>query len=295
MKLTGIMPPLVTPFNADGSIAYDLLRANILKYNSLSLSGYVVLGSSGEFVYLTEDEKVKVFGFVKENAASDKLLVAGTGCESLVDTVRLTNRAADAGADVALVITPNFFKNAMTEEVFYHYYLEVAEQSKIPVLLYSVPVNTAVEIKPAVVARLAAHPNIIGMKDSAGNVAQIGEHILAARNQDFAVFTGSANVLFPALALGAAGGILALANIAPEVCLEIDAAVRAGDIVKARELQLRMISVNLAITARFGVAGMKKAMNLLGYQGGVPRKPLLPLAADKEEQLRDILVRANLI
>ncbi len=295
MKLNSIMPPLITPFHDDGSVAFDMVKANIEKYNSVNLGGYVSLGSNGEFVYLTEDEKVQLFTVVKETAASGKLLIAGTGCESLLATVRLTNRAADAGADAALVITPNFYKNAMTEKVLYNFYVDVAEQSKIPVILYSMPANTGIEIKPSLVARLAGHPNIIGIKDSSGNVAQLGEHILASQGESFSVLVGTAGILYPALALGVAGAVLALANIAPEACLEIADAVQQGYLEKARELQLKMIPVNKAVTAQFGVPGLKKAMDMLGYQGGVPRKPLLPLAPDKEEQLRTILVKANLL
>ncbi len=223
-----------------------------------------------------------------------KVLVAGTGCESTRQTIALTRQAARLGADVALLLTPHYFDSKMTSDSLVHHFLAVAEASPIPVLLYNVPKFTHVDMDAATVARAARHPNIVGLKDSSGNITKLAD-IVRQTPPDFQVLAGSAGFFFAALTLGAVGGVLALANIAPQQCVDIYRLYQAGRWDEAAELQRRMIPVNAAVTARFGIAGLKSALDMLGYYGGPVRAPLLNLSADEREALRDILVQGELL
>ncbi len=290
----GVFAPIPTPFEGIG-ISFSRLAENIARWNQTRLAGLVVLGSNGEFVLLDEDEKVALVARVRELTAPTKKVVAGTGCESTRATVRLTKACARAGADAVLVVTPHYYKGSMTDAALERFYLDVAEASPVPVLLYNMPRSTGLNLAPALVARLAkAHPNIVGVKDSAGDIAQIAETVRLAP-PGFSVFAGSASFLLATLALGGVGGTLALANIAPNECCAIYEHWQAGQLEQARELQLRLLPVNQAVTARWGVPGLKSAMDRLGYYGGPPRPPLLPLDEDERIELRDILIAAGLL
>ncbi len=293
VDLHGIFPPIATPF-LDGKVAYDQLAANVEKWGRTGIHGFVVLGSNGEFVYLSEEEKRRVVETVARSAPAGELVIAGTGCESTEETLRLTRDCAERGAQAALVITPHFFGGRMSDAALARHYTSVADHSPIPIILYNVPKFTHLSLTASQVARLAEHPNIIGIKDSAGNVAQLGEYLNHVPD-DFSVLVGTAGVLFAGLSLGCAGGILALANIAPAPCVRIFQRVRQGRFAEARNLQLEMIPVNKAITATYGVAGLKAALDLLGYFGGDPRLPLLPLNDPEKSEIRNILRHARLL
>ncbi len=290
--LKGIYPPLTTPFVRD-VVGYNKLTENLQKYNQKDLSGYVVLGSNGESVFLTKDEKLKLISTVREHS-NKKTLIAGTGLESIKETIDLTNEAAKNGADYALIITPSFYKAAMNHKALLNYYTAVADSISIPLIIYSVTKFTNVNIEIETIAKLAVHPNIIGIKNSSENIAEINATIYNTP-KDFNVLVGTGSVLLYGLISGAVGGILALANIAPDECLKIFKLFSEGKLNEAEEIQSRMLAVNKAITATYGIAGLKASMGLLGYYGGQPRKPLQPLTSSKMKKLKPILLKAKLL
>ena len=292
IDLAGIFPPVVTPFKKE-EVAYDYLVENINKWNNSGLKGFVVLGSNGENVFLSEAEKIEVVKTVIKSRAKDKIIIVGSGCESARETIYLTNRLAASGAQAALIVTPFYYGGKMNDEALIKYYTVVADNAEIPVLLYNVPKFTGVNINPGVLSVLSKHPNIIGIKDSSGDVNQLGQYFNEV-DDNFNILVGTAGSLLGALTLGCKGGILALANIVPEKCVEIQQLIQAGKLSEAKALQLRMIPVNHATTTTYGISGLKYAMDLLGYRGGETRLPLLPLKQEEKEKIRNILVTAGL-
>ncbi len=292
MKLEGIYPPIATPFNADGEIYEAKVRHNVEKWNKTRLSGYVVCGSTGESVYLTTEEKTSLWRLVAEYAASDKLLMAGTGMESVRETVDLTNRAADLGYRAAMVRTPHYYKNLLNNtDAQVLYFRAVADQSLIPIMIYNWPQATGVDITPEAVARLAEHPNIIAIKESSGDLEKVLRMIREVR-PGFQVLVGSAPTLWPSLQVGAAGAVLAYANAAPYSAIAIWEAFRTRDDKAGLDWQNRIGHAAFLVTARYGIPGLKYAMELNGYYGGPPRLPLVPLPAaakaEIEEAFRDL-------
>jgi len=292
-KLSGIFPPIPTPF-IDGELAPDKLAFNISKWNETDFRGYVVFGSNGESVFLTRDEKVTLIESVKENAGPEKVIIAGTGSESIKDTISLTNEVADLGADYALIITPSYYKSEMKHDALVVYFTAIADAVKIPVILYNVPKFTGVDMQVETVAQLAVNSNIAGIKNSTENIRQLIEFV-SHTPDDFSVIAGTASVLYNGLISGATGGIIALANIAADDCVNIQKLVEAGKMPEALALQERLIPVNKAVTSQYGVAGLKAAMDMLGYFGGEPRVPLLPLKEGEKENIRRILSESDLL
>ena len=288
LNLKGIFPPLTTPFAADGSVELKALAANVQKYNRTGLAGYVVIGSTGESVYLSDDEKLRIWEAVRGAADTGKVLVAGTGCESTTETIALTQRAAGLGYHAALVRTPAYFKPQMTNAALERHFRAVADASPIPVLIYSVPQFTGLKVEASLVARLAEHPNIAGIKESSGDVKLVGD-MIALVPSEFQVLVGSASTLYPSMSLGAQGAILAVACALPELCVELYRAACAGDHARARALQQKLLEPTAAVTSRFGIAGLKFAMELRGYVGGAPRPPLLPLDDAARAEIKRIL------
>lgn len=272
IPLQGVIPPVATPFK-DEELDLKALQANLRTWNQTGLSGYLILGSNGESCYLSEAEKEAVLAAAAEAMAPDKLFMAGTGCESTRQTIGLTRRAAELGAHCALVLTPAYYKGQMTSEALEAHYQKVAEASPMPILLYNVPQFTGVNLAPALVAKLSAHANIAGIKDSSGNIGQLTEIIRLCR-PGFAVFVGSAPVFYPALCVGAVGGILAVANVVPELCVEIQRRHGLGDHQGALDLQRAINPLAALVTTGLGVGGLKLAMDLRGFQGGQVRSPL---------------------
>ena len=293
IDLKGIFPPVTTPFVND-QVAYDKLASNVEKYGRTGLKGIVVLGSNGEYVSLSEEEKRKVVETVVQATPDHMLVIAGTGCESTRETIRLTADCAAAGAHVALVVTPHYFGGKMSDAALINHFTMVADRSPIPIMLYNVPQFTHVNLTVNVVAELSRHPNIIGIKDSTGNVMQLGE-FLGQVDSDFSVLVGTASALYGALTLGCVGGVLALANVTPETCVKIQALIQEGDFKAAQQIQLKMIPVNKAVTAVFGIAGLKTALDMLGYFGGEPRAPLLPSSEETKQAIENILKQADLL
>jgi len=294
MSLNGVIPPIPTPFDQDSNVAYHALVANLGRWDRYELSGYVILGSNGETVYLSHEEKLRILRTAREAIPQNKLLIAGTGCESTGATIQLTRQAAEIGSDAALVITPHFYGGKMTADVLTSHYFSVADASPIPVLIYNVPKFTHIDLDARSVARMAEHPNIIGIKDSGGNITKLGD-IVRVTNSDFQVLAGSAGFFFPALALGAVGGIMAMANVAPQQAIDIYDLFKKRQLNEAAELQRRVLPVNAAVTTRFGVAGLKAALDMLGYYGGPVRPPLVNLENKDRKELVEILLMSGLI
>ncbi|MCS6815862.1 MAG: dihydrodipicolinate synthase family protein [Blastocatellia bacterium] len=291
--ISGLLPPIPTPFDEREQVAYDRFRSNIERWNRCGYSGYVVIGSNGEFVHLTESERWKVIETAREAIPGDMLLIAGASYNATREAVEFARRAASLRADALLVGTPHYYRDQITSVVLLDHYRRIADASPIPILLYNVPQFTGVAIAPEIVARLAEHPNIIGIKDSGGNLAVLAE-ILRLVPSDFNVLTGSAALLHAAMALGAKGGILAVGCIAAKMCLEIMRLAREGDAARAADLQLRLLPVARAVTTQFGISGLKAALDLLGFYGGPPRAPL-PVPDEKmRAEIRAILRASGL-
>ncbi|MCX8118770.1 MAG: dihydrodipicolinate synthase family protein [Desulfobacterota bacterium] len=291
MKLGGVIPPITTPFER-GNLSTKRLEENFKKWNRTGLSGYLVLGSNGEAVYLNEREKRKVIEVSRRSIPSSKVMIVGTGAESTRETIRLTNQAAQAGADYGLVVTPSYFKGSMKPQVLYDHFLAVADASKMGILLYNVPQFTGINLDAEWVAKLSLHPNIVGIKDSSGNIGQLSE-IVHLSKKGFAVFVGSAPVFFPALCVGAVGGILAVANAIPEECVRLFTLFKQGKWEEAAALQNRLTPLAKAVTVTYGIGGLKMAMDLNGYFGGDPRSPLKRPGKEVEEALRKLLDQAR--
>ncbi len=292
MKLQGIFPPIATPFDHNGDIYAAKVRHNVEKWNRTALGGYVVCGSTGESVMLTPDEKFSLFEMVAQHAASDKLLIAGTGVESVRETVWLTNRAAEMGYKAAMVRTPHYYKNLIARpEAQMLYYRSVADRSQIPLIIYNWPQTTGVDISAEAVAQLSEHPNIIAVKESSGNIEKVMQMIREVK-PGFQVLVGSAPTLWPSLLMGACGAILAYANAAPYSTIAIWEAYRTRDEAAGRDWQNRIARASWLVTVKHGIPGLKHAMDLNGYYGGPPRLPLCPAPPEArreiEEAFRDL-------
>ena len=284
MKLHGIFPPIATPFDHQGDLYKVKVQHNVEKWNRTGLGGYAVCGSTGESVYLTTEEKITLWEWVAQYAAPDKLLIAGTGVESVRETVCLTNRAAEMGYKVAMVRTPHYYKSLLNKpEAQMLYYRAVADQSKLPLMIYNWPQATGIDIMPEAVAALSEHPNIIAVKESSGSLEKVMQMIREVK-LGFQVLTGSAPTLAPCLAVGCVGGVLAFANAAPYALITIYEAHRTREAAAALDWQNRIARAAQLVTTRYGVPGLKYAMDLNGYYGGPPRLPLTPIqpAAQRE-------------
>jgi 4-hydroxy-2-oxoglutarate aldolase len=284
-RFTGIFTPIVTPFKSDDTLDETGLRRNVARWMSTSLTGLVVLGSNGEAAQLDDAEADRIVDIVRGDVPSNRPLIAGTGRESTRATIEATRRAASAGVDAVLVRTPSFFKSQMTTDVFVRHYTDVAEASPVPVMLYNVTMFTGVNLQPDAVERLAAHPNIVGMKESGNDIAQVAEFV-SRTPDDFTVLAGSATTFVHALWAGCDGAILALAALAPDACVELATLVREGRVDEARTLQRRLLPLARSVGGRYGVPGLKAALHLLGFASGPPRPPLRSAAPSTIDSIR---------
>ena len=294
MRIAGVLPPIATPFDDNGHLHKEALAENIRKWNDTGLAGYVVAGSNGESALLEFDEVIEALHVSRRAASADKLIIAGTGRQSTQATIRLTHAAADAGADAALVITPSFYGGQMTPAALIRHYETLADASPLPLIVYNVPKFTHLNIAPETVARLVHHENIVGIKDSAGNIGQIIDLVRVCA-PGFSIMMGNGPAFFSGLQAGASGGILALANVAPRECVEIWRLVGEGRHDQAREIHYRLMPVGRAVTSGYGIPGLKAALDHLGYHGGIPRPPLLPADEATREAIRAILAEAGLL
>ena len=297
INLDGLLLPITTPFREDESVDFAGLTANIKRWTEAGANGYVVLGSTGERVNLHEHEYLEVIEATRAVIPGTLTFIVGAGQQSTRATIKETERAAHAGAQALLIITPNYYRSAITQEVLIHHYSAVADNSPVPIILYSVPDLTGIRIEPETAARLSEHQNIIGMKDSSSDIIKFAEAVRTVRER-FALIVGNGTVFNEALQTGARGGILAVGCAVPEICLAVYRAVESGDLDRARALQQRLTPLARAVTATYGIGGLKAAMDMAGYVGGAVRAPLrLPneeARAEIRRLLRDVAVKPAL-
>ncbi len=292
-RLAGLYPPIPTPFEVEERIAFDKLASNLEQWAAQPIDGVVMPGSNSEAAFLSVAERIDIWRVCGEVLRSrGKRLIAGTGAETTAETIMLTTTAADLGAEAVLVLPPYFYKPALTPEVLLAHYRAVADASPLPILVYNVPAFTGIDFSVETMLALAEHPQIVGAKDSSSNVIKLAA-ILAAR-PDFQVFAGTGSALLPFLSLDAVGGIMALANIAAAPLRQLMDAFASGRLDAAREIQLRLVGINNAITTRFGVSGLKYAMDRVGLYGGPTRRPLLPLQPTQAQEIDRLLAAAQL-
>ena len=283
--------PFPTPFDAAESFDAGALRTNLTRWHATGVTGYVALGSTGERVHLDEREYLDVLAAARAFVPTSHLLIAGAGQQSVRHSILEVQRAARAGADAVLVITPHFYRAPRAQNSLVEYYTAVADSSPVPVILYSVPDLTGVVIAPETIAQLAAHANICGVKDSSSDIVGLAETIRLAP-AGFAVLTGNGPLLYAALNAGATGAILAAACVTPELAVAIFQAVMANDHTRARDLQRAFTPLARAVTTRFGIGGLKHALDLAAYAGGRVRAPLKAPNAEAQREIAELLADA---
>jgi len=289
--LEGCFPPIPTPFDANDRVDHDNLALNLEKWQKTPLNGFLVLGSNGEAVLLKREEKLDIWKTAGQAIDPDHLFIAGTGCNSTGETVELTEEAAHLGANAAMVVTPHYYKPRMDHKALVVHYTTIADKSPIPIILYNVPAFTGIDLSAGTIIELAQHPNIIGLKESSGNVVKMGEVVY--KSSHFQVLAGSGSFLLPALTVGAVGGVMALAAVAPRALAEIVECFQNAAMKRARDIQLGLIAANAAVTSRFGIPGLKAALDLIGMYGGPVRPPLLPLGKEQKATLEEIMREAG--
>jgi 4-hydroxy-2-oxoglutarate aldolase len=289
MNLRGVFAPIPTPFDRDERLDLEKFGAACARWAASALSGVVVLGSTGEAILLDEDESDHLIAFTRERWPSGRPFIVGAGRESTSATIAAVRRAARLDADAVLVRTPGFYKSQMTNDAFVRHYTAVADASPVPVLLYNFTAVTGVNLSPVAVSRLAAHPNIIGVKESSGDIAQMSD-LVAGTPDDFSVLAGSATTFYSSLCMGAVGGVLALSCILPDACVRLFELTREGRHAEAAALQHRIVPVAKLVGTLHGVPGLKAALQLAGCDVGVPRSPLAPVSAATMAALREALV-----
>lgn len=293
-KLPGVLLPITTPFSAE-VVDHAALRSNLYRWLTTGISGYVVLGSTGERVHLDDREYREVIetarGAVPVNPGGPAFIV-GAGQQSVAGTNKEIRTAAESRADAVLVITPHYYRAAITQETLVSFYTAVADASPVPVLLYSMPALTGIKIEPETIARLSEHQNIIGVKDSSNDLAGLATTVKLCP-PDFAVLTGNGTVFLEALRAGATGAILAVGCVVPEICVALFAAFNNGDEERANALQNKLTPLATAVTTRYGIGGLKAALDLADYQGGDVRAPLRAPAESARAEIATLLEAAR--
>ena len=291
-KLSGVFAPMTTPFDDQGKILLDKMAFNVQRLNSSRLRGYLVLGTNGEFRSLSTPEQMEALKAVVKTASPDKVIMAGTGAESTSVSIELCHQAAELGVHYGSLITPFFFAKKMSDSALINHFIQVAERSPIPVLLYNNPGVTGITMSTTVIKEVSSHPKIVGMKDSSpGNLSA---YILNGQ-PGFCLLAGSANFFFTGLLMGAVGGVLSLANAFPERCCRLYDLGVARNLEEGRELQFHLMKINQMVSGKYGVAGVKAAMDFVGFYGGPTRSPLTSLTVDEKKKLREGLVGAGLL
>lgn len=288
------MVPAVTAFTPSGNLDRSAFSANLCAHLGFGMSGVLVAGSSGEAALLDDVERGTLIKWAREIVPSDRWLLAGIGGESTRQTINRAKVAHSEGADAVLVVAPHYYLKRTTEAALSAHYNAIADASPLPVMLYNIPVFSQLVLSPALIHEMAEHPNVIGMKDSAGNLPVLAEY-LAASSDSFHVMSGSGVSTATALQSGAAGAILAVALYAGPTVLALYAAHQAGDAATAAQIQLRLIPLATDIAAAMGPAGIKGAMDVVGLSGGAPRSPLQPLSDDEWAIVRGRLETAGLL
>jgi 4-hydroxy-2-oxoglutarate aldolase len=291
-KMSGVFVPISTPFANDESVDYDALIFNLARYAHSGVLGYLALGSNGENRSLTEEEKLRVLSTIVSHKGAGQVVMACATYDARRDSERFLAEAAGLGADFGLVLSPGYFRKQMTDDVLYRYFATLADTSPVPLLLYNAPGFCGVTISPELAGRLAEHPGIVGMKDSAKSGI---EQFLKLESDSFHVLAGSANFLFAAMMNGSIGGTVSLANSFPKVVMDLFCVGKARDETRGVPLQARVTRVNQAISGPYGPSGVKAAMELGGFKGGIPRRPLLPLTHAQIEEIRRVLVEEEIL
>lgn len=288
MDYAGVFAPVPTPFDSSGVVDLNRFRVMFERWLASPLDGFVILGSTGEAALLDDDECDRVVAAARELVPTTRRFLVGTGRESTQAAVRAARRAADLGAEAVLVRTPGFFRAQMSSDVLVRHYETVADASPVPVLLYNFTAVTGVNLLPAAVSRLSAHQNIEGIKESGGDVAQIAD-LVAGTPADFSVLAGSAGTFYPALSVGAVGGILALSCVLPEACCQLFELTKQRRLDEALRLQQQLVPIAKLLGGAHGVPGLKAALHLAGFDVGSPRPPLLPLTGSGLDAIRGAL------
>jgi 4-hydroxy-2-oxoglutarate aldolase len=284
LDLAGILPPVATPF-VDDEVDLGAMRANCERWMRTGLRGILLLGTNGEAPLIRDDEAVRLVDAAREAIPTDRVLLVGTGRQATRDVIALSRAVAAAGADAVLVLTPSVYRNQLTPGALLAHYHAIADGSPVPVVLYNMPQATGVTLSPALVQELSAHPNIAGIKESSGDVAVVGDLVGRAAKR-FPVVVGAAPSLYASLMVGATGGIVAIANVVPELVVRLYDLARAGKHDEALALQRALGPLAAAVTTGYGVPGLKAAMALAGYRPGQPRRPLAPLDEDDRRKVR---------
>lgn len=288
------MVPAVSTFRSDGALDRASFDFNIAAHLEHGVDGVLVAGSSGESALLDDDDRRTLLEWARERIPREKWLLAGVGSESTRQTIARAKDARDIGADAVLVVSPHYYLRRMTEAALLAHFRAVADASPLPVMLYNIPVYAHVVLSPALVHEMAQHENVIGMKDSAGNLPMLAEYV-SAQSDTFRVMTGSGATVVPAFDAGVAGAILAIALYAgPTVRLMLDA-YRAGRRDEAAALQVRLAPIAADIGGALGPAGIKAAMGMVGLKGGPTRSPLLAVTTDEHAMVRTRLESAGVI
>ena len=286
-ELKGIIAAVPTAFDENEDLALDPLAENLKRWAGTRLAGFLLLGSTGEFVCLSTDEKKAVFERARQAIPQDKIMLAGTGCESTRETIALTRWAGNLGVDYALVLNPFYYKREMKAEILRAHFEEVAAASPVPIVIYNMPLFTQLNMEADLVLELASHPNIVGIKDTGPNVLQV-QSICQSAPEGFSVLTGAASLLLACMTVGASGAILAAANVAYDLSVDCYEACLKGDLERARELQGRLVPINQAVTAQYGIGSLKALLDRLGFYGGPPRRPLRRPSTEIQEKLVQI-------
>jgi 4-hydroxy-2-oxoglutarate aldolase len=292
LNFDGILLPVTTPFTADEQFDAQGLVNNFNRWNESGICGYVILGSTGERVNLDEHEYLQVIETARRAVPPSLSFIVGAGQQSTLGTIREIARAVKAGAEAVLVITPHYYRSAMTQEALRRHYIAVADASPIPIILYSMPDLTGIKIEPETAARLSEHRNIIGIKDSSADVAKLTETVRLV-SDDFIVLIGNGTVLADALQAGVRGAILAVGCVVPQLCIQIYEANRAGDPERAAFLQSKLTPLARAVTKTYGIGGLKAAMEMADYVGGHVRSPLTAPNEAARAELKRLLCDAT--
>jgi 4-hydroxy-2-oxoglutarate aldolase len=290
-SLYGIIAPISTPF-IDGEVAYDQLKHNVRRYAETKLSGLFVLGSNGENPALDDQERLKVFETIIESRLPEQTVIAGTSFESTQLAIRFARVLVEIGAEYISVLTPSYYKKALSDEAQIGHFQRIADAITVPIVIYNVPGHTGVTLSHKVVETLSKHPNIAAMKDGAPGMFP---HYLQYASDNFSIISGTIDSLIPAMMIGAVGGVVSLANPFPEVCCRLYELYKNGELTQAKELYRRLLRLNRSIAGTYAVAGVKAAMELNGFFGGDPRMPLLPLNPLQKQNLAQVVKESGIL
>ncbi|MBM3791457.1 MAG: dihydrodipicolinate synthase family protein [Acidobacteria bacterium] len=291
-RLDGLFPPVTTPFDEEGNLLISRFGENLDRWAAFDLAGLLVLGSNAETPCLSDEERLTLVRTARPRIPAEKSMIVGAGRESTRHTMEFIRRIADLGADYALVGMPCYFKPLMTEQALFAHYWTIADEARIPILIYSVPQFTGIHASAGLIEKLSAHENIAGMKDSGGSLPFEAE-VRRRTHSRFKLLVGSALTLLPSLVQGANGGIVAISCSLPQMTIDLYQSFREGNWRQAAEIQERLAPLASAVTASLGIPGLKASLDLMGFYGGPPRPPLLPLDPDQRNGIAVLFRQAG--